>query len=87
MPTNINVVLSDKSYENLQKIKKEARFRTNADVVQFALDVAVHSQAFENLKTGRLVEAFPPQKPSKDLEKLIEEIVEKKLRERRVQNG
>ena len=79
MPTNINVVISDNSYENLQKIKKEARFRTNADVIQFALEVTVHSKAFERLKTGRFTEAIPPEKT---LEEKIEKIVEEKLRER-----
>lgn len=78
MPTNVNIVISDKSYENLKTIKDKARFRTNADVIQFALDVAAHSKAFEKLKEGRFTEAFPPKKP---LEKMIEEIVEKKIKE------
>jgi len=79
MPTNINIVITDNAYKNLRTIKEEARFRTNADVIQFALEVAVHSETFEKLKKGRLTEAIPPT-PEKSLQKFIHEVVENEMR-------
>jgi len=80
MPMNINIVITDKSYQNLRTIKEGARFRTNADVVQFALEVTVHSKAFEKLKEGRLTEAIPRVPADKALEKLVHEVVTRELR-------
>lgn len=59
MPINVNVALSDKTYEILQRVKLRGHFRTNADAVTFALIVAAESKQLQQLEGGRLTEGIP----------------------------
>lgn len=83
MTKNLNVIISDESHQKLLSIKNEARFHSNSDVVEFALDVAVNSEQFKKLKKGFFREAMSPAETR--LTKFVEKIVEKKLRERDVE--